>query len=52
MSGDATFIITCKYAGTDDPSSVVWEINGLEKTDLDKDISIVKNGLVSDKRLE
>ena len=52
MSGDATFIITCKYTGTDNPSSVVWKINDVVKTDSDDYISIVQNGLVSDKRFE
>ena len=50
VSSDASYTVTCKYQGTDEPS-VSWTVGGSPVSNTDEGISIKDGSLNSDERL-
>ena len=40
ISDDAGYTVTCKYSGTDEPTSVAWTVDGATKTSSDSGYTV------------
>ena len=50
FSDEETHVVTCTYSGTDEPSSVVWTVDGSTKTSDDEGYTVSEGSLSSDVR--